>query len=40
MNHCECYGRLFCKGRNQALRISREFELEGNEALVRKGASV
>ena len=28
--------RLFRNGRNQALRIPREFELEGNEAIVHK----
>jgi antitoxin VapB len=28
--------RLFRNGRNQALRIPRELELEGNEAIVRK----
>ena len=28
--------RLFRNGRNQALRIPREYELEGNEAIVRK----
>ena len=28
--------RLFSNGRNQALRIPREFELQGNEAIVRK----
>jgi antitoxin VapB len=28
--------RLFRNGRNQALRIPREFELEGDEAIVRK----
>ncbi|MCF6263627.1 MAG: AbrB/MazE/SpoVT family DNA-binding domain-containing protein [Xanthomonadales bacterium] len=28
--------RLFRNGRNQALRIPREFELEGEEALIRK----
>ncbi len=28
--------RLFRNGRNQALRIPREFELEGNEAIIRK----
>ena len=26
--------RLFRNGRNQALRIPREFELEGNEAII------
>jgi len=28
--------RLFRDGRNQALRIPREFELEGEEAIIRK----
>ena len=28
--------RLFRNGRNQALRIPREFELEGDEAVLRK----
>ncbi|MBU1171729.1 MAG: AbrB/MazE/SpoVT family DNA-binding domain-containing protein [Proteobacteria bacterium] len=28
--------RLFRNGRNQALRIPREFEIEGNEAIIRK----
>jgi len=28
--------RLFKNGRNQALRIPREFELPGNEAILRK----
>jgi len=28
--------RLFRNGRNQALCIPREFELEGNEAFIRK----
>ncbi|MCB1864079.1 MAG: AbrB/MazE/SpoVT family DNA-binding domain-containing protein [Chromatiales bacterium] len=28
--------RLFRNGRNQALRIPRELELEGNEAILRK----
>ena len=27
---------LFKNGRNQALRIPREFELPGNEAIIRK----
>jgi antitoxin VapB len=30
------YVRLFRNGRNQALRIPREFELEGDEAIMRK----
>ena len=28
--------KLFRKGRNQAVRIPREFELEGDEAILRK----
>jgi antitoxin VapB len=28
--------RLFRNGRSQAIRIPKEFELEGNEAIVRK----
>lgn len=32
----ERHVRLFRNGRNQALRIPREFELEGDEALIRK----
>ena len=28
--------RLFRNGRNQAVRIPRDFELEGNEAIIRK----
>ena len=28
--------RLFRNGRNQAIRIPREFELEGNEAVIHK----
>lgn len=28
--------RLFHNGRNQALRIPREFELDGNEAIIHK----
>ena len=28
--------RLFKNGRNQALRIPREYELSGNEAVIRK----
>ncbi len=32
----ERYVKLFRNGRNQALRIPREFELEGNEAIIRK----
>jgi len=36
MSQLERHVRLFRNGRNQALRIPREFELEGNEAIVRK----
>jgi antitoxin VapB len=36
MEHRERRVRLFRNGRNQALRIPREFELEGDEAMVRK----
>ena len=32
----ERHVRLFRSGRNQALRIPREFELEGSEAILRK----
>lgn len=32
----ERHVRLFRNGRNQALRIPREFELEGDEALLRR----
>jgi Virulence-associated protein and related proteins len=32
----ERHVRLFKNGRNQALRIPREFELPGNEAVIRK----
>jgi antitoxin VapB len=32
----ERHVRLFKNGRNQALRIPRDFELPGNEAVVRK----
>jgi antitoxin VapB len=32
----ERHVRLFRNGCNQALRIPREFELEGNEAILRK----
>jgi antitoxin VapB len=34
--HTERHVRLFKNGRNQALRIPREFELPGNEAIIRK----
>ena len=36
MNKPERLVRLFRNGRNQALRIPREFELEGDEAIMRK----
>lgn len=36
MKQAERHVRLFRNGRNQALRIPREFELEGNEAIIRK----
>ncbi len=32
----ERHVRLFRNGRNQALRIPREFELPGGEAIIRK----
>ena len=32
----ERHVRLFKNGRNQAVRIPREFELPGNEAIMRK----
>jgi antitoxin VapB len=32
----ERHVRLFRNGRNQALRIPKEFELEGNEAIIHK----
>ena len=32
----ERHVRLFRNGRNQALRIPRDFELDGNEAILRK----
>jgi antitoxin VapB len=34
--HAERHVRLFRNGRNQALRIPREFELPGDEAIIRK----
>ncbi len=34
--HTERQVRLFRNGRNQALRIPREFEFEGNEAIIHK----
>ena len=36
MSTHERHVRLFRNGRNQALRIPREFELEGEEALIHK----
>lgn len=36
MPHSERHIRLFRNGRNQALRIPREFELDGDEAIIRK----
>lgn len=36
MADTERHVRLFRNGRNQAVRIPREFELEGDEAIVRK----
>lgn len=36
MSTSERHVRLFRNGRNQALRIPREFELKGEEALIRK----
>ena len=36
MSSTERHVRLFRNGRNQALRIPREFELEGDEALIHK----
>jgi len=36
MTEVERRVRLFRNGRNQALRIPREFELEGDEAILRK----
>jgi len=45
MQHCfnkeatmltERHVRLFKNGRNQAIRIPREFELSGTEAIIRK----
>lgn len=36
MSTTERQVRLFRNGRNQALRIPREFELEGEEALIHK----
>ena len=36
MTGLERHVRLFRNGRNQALRIPREFEIEGDEAILRK----
>jgi antitoxin VapB len=36
MADTERHVRLFRNGRNQAVRIPREFELEGDEAILRK----
>ena len=36
MAESERHVRLFRNGRNQAVRIPREFELEGEEAILRK----
>lgn len=36
MTQTERHVRLFRNGRNQALRIPREFELQGSEAIIRK----
>jgi antitoxin VapB len=36
MTQSERHVRLFRNGRNQALRIPRELELEGDEAIIRK----
>ena len=36
MADTERHVRLFRNGRNQALRIPREFELEGDEAILRQ----
>jgi antitoxin VapB len=36
MAELERHVRLFRNGRNQALRIPREFELDGDEAILRK----
>jgi len=36
MSRTERHVRLFRNGRNQAVRIPREFELEGDEAIMRK----
>ena len=36
MTHTERHVRLFRFGRNQTLRIPREFEFEGDEAILHK----
>ncbi len=36
MSQFDRHIRLFRNGKNQALRIPREFELEGDEAIIRK----
>ena len=36
MTAADRHVRLFRNGRNQALRIPREFELEGDEAILRR----
>jgi antitoxin VapB len=36
MTRAERHVRLFRNGRNQALRIPREFELQGDEAIIHK----
>ena len=36
MTQPERHVRLFRNGRNQALRIPRDLELEGDEAIIRK----
>lgn len=36
MNHLERHVSLFRNGRSQAIRIPKEFELEGEEAIIRK----
>jgi antitoxin VapB len=36
MAETERHVRLFRNGRNQAVRIPREYELEGEEAILRK----
>lgn len=36
MNPTDRHVRIFRNGRNQAIRIPKEFELEGDEAVIRK----